>query len=314
MPPAVSISNLVVRHGDLLAVDGISLEIEPGEVLALLGPNGAGKTTTVETLEGYRSPDEGEVRVLELDPVADHRSLVPQIGVMLQHGGVYPSMTPAQVLSLYGSYYDDPLAAEELIDRLDLHQAARTPWRRLSGGEQQRTSMALALIGRPKMLFLDEPTAGVDLHGRAAIRQLISEQKAAGVTVLMTTHEMAEAEAVADRVAIVHRGHLARIGALTDFTGSGVHFTSSSGLAISELATKLGASVREELEGRYVIDAESNPALISVLGAWLSQQGADLLEVRSGARLEDAYRSIVGELADETIPPAPQRRTRRGAR
>lgn len=301
----------MVRHGDLLAVDGISLEIARGEVLALLGPNGAGKTTTVETLEGYRSPDEGAVRVLGLDPVDDHRALVPKIGVMLQHGGIYPSMTPAQVLSLYAAYYDDPVPPASLLERLDLAQAAHTPWRRLSGGEQQRTSMALALIGRPRVLFLDEPTAGVDLHGRAAIRALITEQRADGVTILMTTHEMAEAEAVADRVAIVHRGRLARVGALSDFTGTGVHFTSSQGLDVAELASKLGATVREETDGHYVVEADSNPALISVLGAWLSQQGADLLEVRSGARLEDAYRAIVGELADETVTaprPRPSRR------
>jgi ABC-2 type transport system ATP-binding protein len=164
------------------------------------------------------------------------------------------------------------------------------------------------------VLFLDEPTAGVDLHGRAAIRELIAEQRSSGVTILMTTHEMAEAEAVADRVAILHRGRLARVGALADFTGGGVHFTSSSGLAVAELGANLGAPVREELPGRYVIEAESNPALISVLGAWLSQQNADLGEVRSGARLEDTYRSIVGELADETVaPPSPRRRSRRGA-
>ena len=314
MEAALSISRLRVTHGDLVAVNGLSLEIAAGEVLAMLGPNGAGKTTTVETLEGYRSPDEGTVRVLGLDPVADHRKLVPHIGVMLQHGGVYPTMTPAQALHLYSSYYENPLAPAILLERLDLGGASRTPWRRLSGGEQQRTSLALALIGRPRVLFLDEPTAGVDLHGRAAIRELIAEQRSAGVTVLMTTHEMAEAEAVADRVAILHRGRLARVGALADFTGGGVHFTSSEGLAVTELGTRLGAPVREEMPGRYVIEANSNPALISALGAWLAEQKASLGEVRSGARLEDTYRSIVGELADETVlPPAPGRRSRRGA-
>ena len=311
MQAALLISNLRVTHGDLVAVDRLSLEIGAGEVLALLGPNGAGKTTTVETLEGFRSPDKGTVRVLGLDPVADHRELVPQIGVMLQQGGVYPTMTPVQALALYAAYYEHPIPPSELLERLDLGEASHTPWRHLSGGEQQRTSMALALIGRPRVLFLDEPTAGVDLHGRAAIRELIAEQRSAGVTILMTTHEMAEAEAVADRVAILHRGRLARVGALAEFTGSGVHFTSATGLSVTELGAKLGAPVREEFPGHYLIEADSTPGLISVLGAWLSENEADLGEVRSGARLEDAYRAIVGELADETLaPPTPRRRTR----
>ena len=311
MDAALTISGLVVRHGSVTAVDHLDLEIATGEVLALLGPNGAGKTTTVETLEGYRSPDEGVVRVLGLDPVADHARLVPSIGVMLQHGGVYPVMTPRQALTLYAAYYDDPVPPVELLERLGLTGVAATPWRRLSGGEQQRTSLALALIGRPRVLFLDEPTAGVDLHGRAAIRELVLEQRAAGVSVLMTTHEMAEAEAVADTVAILHRGQLARVGTLAELTGGGVRFQTAAGLDIAALGAVLGTAVTEEAPGRYTIAATTSPELVASLGTWLAARGATLDELRSGASLEDTYTEVVGELAFETAPERPAARSSR---
>jgi len=314
MDPAIDVTGLVVRHGGLTAVDGLDLTVAPGEVLALLGPNGAGKTTTVETLEGYRRPDQGSVNILGLDPVSDHGQLVPSIGVMLQHGGVYPVMTPKQALSLYSAYYDDPVAPESLIDELGLSEVAATPWRRLSGGEQQRVSLALALVGRPKVLFLDEPTAGVDLHGRAAIRRLISEQRAKGTAVLVTTHEMAEAEAMADRVAILHRGRLARVGTMAELTGGGVRFHAPPALPVAELAAALGCDVVEDDSGHYRIDAEASPVLVAALGTWLAERGATLGELRSGARLEDTYTEVVGELAFETAPSAAGTRSRRRSR
>jgi ABC-2 type transport system ATP-binding protein len=147
---AISVDRLVVRYGERTAVDGISLSAESGTVLAVLGPNGAGKTTTVETLEGYRRPDGGTVRVLGLDPVADRAKVVGRIGVMLQRGGVYPAMAARDVLRLFAAYYADPVPPEDLLARLDLRGVAGTPWRRLSGGEQQRLSLALALVGRPE--------------------------------------------------------------------------------------------------------------------------------------------------------------------
>src|SRR3954454_12842272 len=147
--PAVEVEDLSVSYGALRAVQGVSFIAEPGEVVALLGPNGAGKTTTVETLEGYRRPSAGSVRVLGLDPVADHRRLTPQIGVMLQRGGVYPGMGPREALRLFASYYDSPDEPDGLLDRVGLGAVAGTPWRRLSGAEQQRMSLALALVARP---------------------------------------------------------------------------------------------------------------------------------------------------------------------
>jgi ABC-2 type transport system ATP-binding protein len=314
MDAALLVEQLTVRHGDLVAVDALSFELAHGEVLALLGPNGAGKTTTVETLEGYRRPDQGRVRVLGLDPVAQRSRLVPSIGVMLQQGGVYPVMTPRQALRLYAAYYDEPLAPEGLLAELGLLEAAGTPWRRLSGGEQQRVSLALALIGRPKVLFLDEPTAGVDLHGRAAIRRIVAEQRAAGVAVLVTTHELAEAEAMADRVAIIHRGRLARIGTVAELTGGGVRFQAPAALDLAALTVALGAVVSEPESGHYRIAAEASPTLVAALGSWLAERGATLGELRSGASLEDTYTELVGELALEASSPGAPDRRRRGRR
>ena len=291
------IEDLVVRHGELTAVDHLSLEVAEGGVMALLGPNGAGKTSTVETLEGLRAPSAGRVRVLGLDPISERSRLVADIGVMLQQGGVYPVMTPDQALRLFAAYYNDPLDPADLLERLGLAEVAATPWRRLSGGEQQRLSLALALVGRPRVLFLDEPTAGVDVHGRATIREVIAEQASQGVTILLTTHEMAEAEAVADRVAIIHRGRLAVSGTMDELTSGGVRFGAPAGLDVGNLSAALGATVIETVPGSYAIDADTSGSLVGDLAGWLASRGLSLSDLRSGASLEDAYRAVVGELA-----------------
>ncbi len=211
---------------------------------------------------------------------------------------------------MFAGYYTNPVPPAELLDRLGLSAVASTPWRRLSGGEQQRLSLALALIGRPRVLFLDEPTAGVDLHGRAQVREVIAEQTASGVAVLLTTHELAEAEAVADRVAILHRGRLATLGTMAELTGGGVRFAAPADLDCAALSTALGATVREESPGRYQVAADASPQLVAALGAWLAADGATLDELRSGATLEDTYVAIVGDLANEPPPEPPQRRER----
>ena len=313
MQSAVGVKDLVVQRGDVRAVNGLSFSIDQGEVLALLGPNGAGKSSTVETLEGYLAPHSGSVSVLGLDPRRDHASLVRHIGVMLQRGGIYPSLGPAQALELFASYYDKPLDPKGLIERLGLGDVAKTPWRRLSGGEQQRTSLALALIGQPRVLFLDEPTAGVDIHGRLAIRDVIAEQAAKGVAVLLTTHELSEAEVVADRIAIMVEGCLARIGAQDDLLAPGLRFVSSSGLDVSVLSSLLGVDVVEESSGRYRVSADSNHELVGRLSTWLVDNRAPLNELHPGGSLEELYLSLVGVDAAhvETHVTAPARRRRR---
>lgn len=311
MEPAFRIDDLVVRYGTFTAVDHLTLSAEPGEVLALLGPNGAGKTSTVEALEGYRRPTSGTVSVFGMNPATQRRSLALQMGIMLQQGGVYPVMTPRQALNLFAAYYPDPLLPDDLIERLGLGEIASTPWRRLSGGEQQRVSFALALVGRPNILFLDEPTAGVDLHGRHAIRQLIHELSRGGVTIMLTTHELAEAEAVATRVAIVHNGTLAATGTVEELTGDGIRFSATPGLDLAGLSAFVGSQVEELSAGNYAIRAATGPEVVGLLGSWLAEHGASLNNLRSGASLEDTYVAIVGDLAHEPpTEPTPQRRRR----
>jgi ABC-2 type transport system ATP-binding protein len=209
---ALEVHDLVVRYGSTRAVNGLTFSAELGEVLAVLGPNGAGKTTTVECLEGFRRPTEGAVRVLGLDPIADHAQLVPQIGVMLQSGGVYPGIRPQEALELHAAFYADPEDPATLLERVGLTHLRRSTWRQMSGGEQQRLSLALALVGKPQVAFLDEPTAGVDVQGRQLIRSTVRELAHDGTCVVLTTHDLDEAEKVSDRVVIIDRGHLITVG------------------------------------------------------------------------------------------------------
>ena len=299
--PAVECRSLEVRYGQQTAVDQLSFEIARGEVLAILGPNGAGKTSTVETLEGYRRPSAGLVRVLGLDPHKEHRALVKRIGVMLQRGGVYPTVTARQIVTLFARYYEDPEDPAKLIELLGLDRVARTPWKRLSGGEQQRVSLALALVGRPDVVFLDEPTAGVDPEGRIAIRQVVAALRDRGAGVLLTTHELTEAERVADRVIIMAAGRSVAEGTLEQLAhiagGPGILFEAPSGIERASLATALGVStetVTESEPGSYRVQAEGSPTRVAALTAWLAGRDITVRNLRTGGGdLEDVYMSLV---------------------
>jgi ABC-2 type transport system ATP-binding protein len=212
VPVAVEIDNLVVRYGEKAAVDGLSLTVAAGTVTSVLGPNGAGKTTTVESCEGFRRPDSGRVRVLGLDPIADHDELVPRIGVMLQEGGAWSGVRAVEMLRYVATLHSHPLDIPPLVERLDLGSCGRTPYRRLSGGQKQRLSFALAIVGRPEIAFLDEPTTGLDPHGRREIWQLIRDLRDDGVTVVLTTHAMDEAEQLSDQVHVVSAGKVIASG------------------------------------------------------------------------------------------------------
>jgi len=304
----VDVSGLVVRYGDLVAVDGLSFRAGAGEVVALLGRNGAGKTSTVETLEGYRPDATGTVRVLGLDPrrPADWRRLRGRIGVMLQRGGVYPGMGPAEALQLFARYYDDPEDPGALLRRLGLGEVARTPWRRLSGGEQQRLSLALALVGRPEVVFLDEPTAGVDPQGRRAIRREVAELRARGVCVLLTTHELDEAERMADRLVIIERGRVAAAGTPAELMssqgqeGKEIRFAGPAGIDVEALGATLAASVREERPGEYVVATPGTPPVVASLAAWLAERDLPLADLRTGrSRLEDVFLRLTSSEAEE---------------
>jgi ABC-2 type transport system ATP-binding protein len=329
--PAVEVAGLTVRYGPpgtTPAVDGVDLSAEAGEVLVVLGPNGAGKTSMVETLEGYRRPVAGDVEVLGLDPLADHAVLTRRIGVMLQRGGVYPMLGPRRVLDLFAGYYERPVPTPELLDLVGLRAVAQTPWRHLSGGEQQRLSLALALIGRPDVAFLDEPTAGVDPEGRIAIRRVVAGLKESGVCVLMTTHELTEAERMADRIVILSAGRVVREGTpeeLTERTGAQpghaptttVTFGAPPNLDCTELAAGLTRATAtsepvhaiETSPGRYRIEATAaGPALTAALATHLADRGAALTDLVVGQTLEDVYFAAVGAAAAAQSPDGEQER------
>lgn len=303
--PAIDVAGLTVRYRDLVAVDGISFAAEPGEVLALLGPNGAGKTSTVEALEGYRRAAAGSVRVLGLDPIADRRALTPRIGVMLQRGGVYPGIRPAEVVRLFATYYDEPQDPAELLERVGLASRARTPFRHLSGGEQQRLSLALALVGRPEVAFLDEPTAGVDVAGRQDIRRIVRELRDGGTCVVLTTHELEDAERSADRVVIVDHGRVVASGTPAELMAAGggeeILFAAPPGLDAAGLGGALGAPVEEVAPGEYRVRAPASPANVAALTAWLAAHDLPLADLRAGRqRLEDVFLRLTTEQGEGT--------------
>jgi ABC-2 type transport system ATP-binding protein len=292
--PALVVDHLTVRYGDLTAVDGLSFVAEAGAITALLGPNGAGKTSTVEVIEGYRRPQSGTVRVLGLDPFADHAALTPQMGVMLQQGGVYPGIRPPEVLRLFASYYPSPVDPDELLERVGLADRRRSTWRQLSGGEQQRLSLALAIIGRPKVVFLDEPTAGIDPAGRRVVRELIADLRTRGVCVLLTTHDLDEADRLADHVVIIDHGRLLAAGSpaqLRDAQQSDqITFNAPAGLDVQALSDHLRAVVVEHQAGEYIVSIAATPQAVADLTAWLAEHELALGDLRAGrSSLEDVY-------------------------
>lgn len=313
---AIEVRDLTIAYGDVRAVNGLSFAAEAGEVLAVLGPNGAGKTSTIECLEGYRRPTSGEVSVLGLDPIAEHAQLVPQIGVMLQAGGVYAGIRPIEVLELFASFYDQPADPDELLERVGLCHVRRSAWRQLSGGEQQRLSLALALIGRPRVAFLDEPTNGVDVQGRQLIRRLVRDLAHDGVCVLLTTHDLDEAEKVSDRVVIIDRGHLITVGTPDELMAAGgsreIRFGAPAGIDTASLGKVMLAAVHETSPGEYLIETDPSPANIATLTGWLAEQDLSLADLRAGRQtLEDVFlrmTAITGEVPavrlDQRPPPA----------
>jgi ABC-2 type transport system ATP-binding protein len=293
----VEVRGLVKRYGVTVAVDGLDLSVERGETFALLGPNGAGKTTTVECLEGYRRPDEGLVRVLGLDPIADARQLRPRVGLMLQEGGLYPHVRPEEVLRTFAAFHEDPDDPDRLLRDLGLFEARRTRFRALSGGQKQQLGLALALIGRPEVLFLDEPTAGLDPVARRRTWALLAERTAEGVTIIVTTHLLEEAAAVADRVAVIDHGRLRILGTpdeLTSATSDRVSLRLEPALSAAEVAAALGVPVVALSDGRLEVAAEAGAALIAGLARLLERTGVRLVDLRSAGRtLEEVYLGLV---------------------
>ncbi|CAM5650681.1 ABC transporter ATP-binding protein [Streptomyces spiroverticillatus] len=300
--PVVQVTGLVKRYGSKTAVDGLDLTVASGTVTAVLGPNGAGKTTTVETCEGYRKPDAGTVRVLGLDPIADAAKLRPRIGVMLQSGGVYSGARADEMLRHMAKLHAHPLDVDALIDRLGLGSCGRTTYRRLSGGQQQRLALAMAVVGRPELVFLDEPTAGLDPHARRSTWDLVKELRASGVSVILTTHFMDEAEQLADDVAIVDTGKVIAQGSPADLCRGGaentLRFTGRPGLDMTSLLKALPAdTVAEELiPGTYRIGGKIDPQLLATVTTWCAQHGVmpDGISVERRT-LEDVFLELTGK-------------------
>lgn len=300
MSYAVDVNDLEVTFGDLRAVDNVTLHVDYGEVVTLLGPNGAGKTTLVETVLGFRAPRAGSVRVHGLDPVRDHREVVARTGALLQRGGVWAPMSPRDVLRLTSSYYEAPRDVDEVMSLLALNTCARTPWRRLSGGEQQRTLLALALLGRPRALILDEPTTSVDPEGREVIRQLIASERARGCALLITTHELAEAERQSDRLIILHRGRVLVQGTLDELAGSPEMIVQSSGpVDPALLASRLRCEVTLDNPLQLRCAVASSPERIAVVTNYLASVGLSMVSLRTRASLEERYLELIGEERNE---------------
>ena len=313
--PAVAIDGLVKRYGDRVAVDHLDLEIGVGEIFGLLGPNGAGKTSTVEILEGYRRADEGSVRVLGLDPDRDAAALRPRIGVRLQEGGLYPGVKPRELLRLFAAFYANPDDPDRLLEVVGLSDAANTMVRRLSGGQAQRLSLALALVGRPELLFLDEPTAGMDPRARADTWQLVRELREGGTTVVLTTHYMDEAEQLCDRVAILDRGSVVAAGTPVEVTSNvtepTLRFTTAQPVDIARLGEQLDRDVRTA-GPEYLVSGAPSPAVIAAVTSWLADESVQLTEMRTGhASLEEVFLRLTQE--PPTAEAVPARRSRRNA-
>ncbi|MCX6540332.1 MAG: ABC transporter ATP-binding protein [Actinobacteria bacterium] len=293
--PAVEVDDLVVRYGDLVAVDHVSFCAEAGAITAVLGPNGAGKTSTIEVCEGYRSATSGSTTVLGMNPQTEQTKLSKRMGVMLQEGGVSLGARVGDIVRLYCDLYGKGVSPSALLESVGLGERIRSSYRRLSGGEKQRLSLALALAARPDVAFLDEPTSGVDITGRQLIRGIVRELADQGCAVVLATHELDEAERVADHVVIFDRGRIIADGTLDDLRRGHdeIRFRTSPTLALSELSTALGLPVRALGDGEFVIDGDAQH--VGALTTWLAQHNEPLADLRAGRqRLEDVFLRLTG--------------------
>jgi len=311
--PLVVVDGLVKRYGERAVVDGVSLHVGAGELVALLGPNGAGKTTTVEIVEGYRRADAGRVNVLGSDPASAGRTLRARVGLMLQGGGIDPRARPRETLIQYGRFHVDPRDADELLDLVGLRAVARTRYRLLSGGERQRLGLALALVGRPEVLVLDEPTAGMDPQARAATRAIVAAERDAGAAILLTSHDLTDVERLADRIVIIDAGRVVasgtpdglRAGALARlrFRLDRALGTAEAADLQAELATsRPGATLAADGDdGRYRVDGDAPDALlIATVAGWCATADRLIVDLRTtGGSLEDVYLDLIAAGRDD---------------
>jgi ABC-2 type transport system ATP-binding protein len=296
----IRVRGLVKRYGDVRAVDGIDFDVAPGEVFGLLGPNGAGKTTTVEILEGLRAPDGGQAIVLGVDVAIGADSLKPRIGVSLQTASLYPKLTVVEVIDLFRSFYATSLPTAELVDMLELGERRNARTKELSGGQRQRLAVALALVNDPELIFLDEPTTGLDPAARRSLWDLIRGLKAKGRTVLLTTHYMEEAEVLCDRLAIMDHGRILEMGTVDEliskrFQERAVRFDRIDAIGDDEL-TGLAAVTSVKHDGDAVLLYSRDVA--ATVGALLGLTESRGIEPQNlgirRATLEDVFLDLTG--------------------
>jgi ABC-2 type transport system ATP-binding protein len=302
--PAISVRGLRKSYGELEALRGIDLEVAPGEIFAFMGPNGAGKTTTVEILEGYRARSGGDAAVLGIDPASTPREWRERVGIVLQHCRMQRELTVRETVELYAGYYRRPRPVGETIDLVGLTHKADARIGSLSGGQQRRLDVALALVGDPELVFLDEPTTGFDPAARRQAWAMIASLRDLGKTVFLTTHYMEEAQELADRAAIIVRGRIAAEGPPDELGGRGddateVSFRLPDGVAASELPAIAGTAATKA-NGVVAFSTERPVEALHELTGWALSRGIALesLEVRRPS-LEDVYLELTAEPAPE---------------
>ena len=296
-PYALELVDVVKRFGDHTAVDNVSFRVETGTIMALLGPNGAGKTTTIEMCEGFQRPDSGKISVLGMNPATEPDKVRAQVGIMLQDSGSYSGIRVREMLELTASYSRDPLAPDWLLELFGLQNVQRTTYRRLSGGQKQRLNLAVALISRPRLVFVDEPTAGMDAQSRLLVWDLLRALRSDGVTVILTTHLMDEAQALADRVTIVDRGRVVAQGTPAELqaaTATTIHFETDGDVNLSRGEwQKLGVSATKPRT--YVLHTTPRPEVVAKLAQQAAADGVLITHLDTHARsLEDAFLDITG--------------------
>jgi ABC-2 type transport system ATP-binding protein len=292
---AISVAGLTMRYGSRQVVNGIDFTVSFGEVFALLGPNGAGKTTTVEIMEGFRSRTGGEVRVLGIDPEAASAEWRDRVGVVLQSSVPEPDLSVQETIELYAGFYRRPRSVADILALTGLEAQAATRNRRLSGGQQRRLDVALALVGDPDVLFLDEPTTGFDPAARRAAWETIAGLKSLGKTVVLTTHYLQEAEVLADRIAVITAGHIVATGSPSDLGGrdhrpSSVRFRLEPPVAPDGLPASLAGRVQVCDDGRFEFTAVQPAQELHELTTWANQRSARVVDLEvSRPTLEDIY-------------------------
>ena len=286
------------KFGSTTAVNGLNLSVAQGEVFCLLGPNGAGKSTTIEMSEGFLHPTSGTIDVLGLNPSTEPDRVREKVGIMLQGGGSYSGIRVLEMLELSARYSAQPLSPQWLLETLGLEGVDRTPYRRLSGGQQQRLSLALAIIGRPELVFLDEPTAGMDAQSRLAVWDLVRALQRDGVTIVLTTHLMDEAESLADRLAIMDHGQLVAHGTPAELTAqtesAGLNFSTDIDVDMEALAAA-GINATKSRPLHYRLSQAGTPETIATLSAELARQGVLLRYLDAAHRnLEEVFLDLTG--------------------